>query len=172
MIRIKKPFILIQVYLYVFIFYIGFPLYAQENGVSKKIAGWVECVFIEKVGIEMIAKLDSGADNSSLNVEELFEFKRDGFNFIRFEIVNYKGQKKVIEAKVIRIARIKRHGSLSDHRPVILLDICLGTTCKKAEVNLADRSNYKYQLLLGRSFLADDFLIDPSKMRILTPHCR
>lgn len=172
MIRIKKPLIVIQVYLFVVLFHVVYPLNAQENVLSKKIAGWVECAFIEKVGIEMIAKLDSGADNSSLNVEDLYEFKRDGSNFIRFEIINHKGQKEVIEAEVIRIARIKRHKSMSDHRPVILLDICLGKTCKKAEVNLVDRSNYTYQLLLGRSFLKKDLLIDPSKMFILTPNCR
>jgi len=168
-ISIKKPFILIQVYLIVFLFFVGLPLCAQENGLSKKIVGWVECAFIEKVGIEIIAKLDSGADNSSLNVDKLFEFKSDGFNFFCFEIVNYKGQKEVIEAKVTRIARIKRHESMSDHRPVIFLDRYLGKTCKNAEVNLVDRSKYKYQLLLGGSFLKDDFLVDPSKMLILPP---
>lgn len=166
----KKPFIFI--YIFVFQLYVVCPLYAQGNVLSKEIAGWVECASIEKVGIELIAKLDSGADNSSLNVKEFVKFKRNGTTFVRFNIDNFKGQIRQIEAEVIRIAKVKRHKSVSDHRPVIILDICIDNRCKKTEVNLADRTKYVYQLLLGRSFLKDDFLIDPSKMFILTPNCR
>ena len=99
--NIKKLLIIIQLHLFVVLFCIVPPLQAQENDVSNKIAGWVECAVLASSGIEMIAKLDSGADNSSLNVAGLFEFKRDGSNFIRFDIVNYKGQKEVIEAEVV-----------------------------------------------------------------------
>ena len=103
---------------------------------------------------------------------ELARFKRNGSDFVQFEMSNYKGQERKIRAEVIRIASIKQHRSTPDHRPVVLLEICLGSTCKKAEVNLLDRSNYTYQLLLGRSFLEDDFLIDASRKFILTPNCQ
>ena len=148
------------------------PLYGQGNVSAQEIAGWVECAYINEAGIEIRAKLDSGADNSSLNVRELYEYKRNGSTFVRFTIRNHHGQQGNVMAEVIRTARIKRHTSGPDHRQVVLLDVCLEKTCKKVEVNLADRSNYTYQLLLGRSFLKDDFLIDPSKKFILTPHCK
>ena len=168
---IKKHRIIIPVWIFCLLqVYIACHLHAQENNAAKEVVGWVEYAYIAETRIEIMAKLDSGADNSSLNAGALFTFKRNGSDFVRFDIVNHKGQKRSLEAKIIRIAPIKRHQSMPDHRPVILLDICLGKTCKKAEVNLADRSKFTYQLLLGRSFLKDDFLIDPSRQFVLRPH--
>ena len=90
MYSIKKALISISLHLCLLYIYAVCPLQAQEHVQSKKIAGWVECAFLEKAGIEMMAKLDSGADNSSINAGELFEFKRDGSNYIRFEIRGFQ----------------------------------------------------------------------------------
>jgi len=43
-----------------------------------------------------------------------------------------------------------------------MLGICLGSVYKEVEVNLVDRSNFNYQLLIGRNYLANSFLVDPS----------
>ena len=64
-----------------------------------------------------------------------------------------------------------RHTGNSQMRPVILLRICLGGVRKEAEVNLVDRSRFKYPLLIGRSFLAGDFLIDSDQTYLLKPLC-
>ena len=61
------------------------------------------------------------------------------------------------------MAKIKKHLSEPDNRPVILLDICLGNIRKRVEVNLINRSNFDYQMLIGRSYLKDDFIIDVTK---------
>ena len=169
----KKPFIIYALGLFflLLVHMVG-PLHAQGDDSAKEVVGWVEYACIKEIGVAMAAKLDSGADHSSLNVGEAFEFQRDGSRSIRFAVVDGNGQKRILEAHIMRTARIKRHTSIPDHRPVILLDICLGKTCRKAEVNLVDRSNYTYPLLLGRSFLTDHFLIDPSRKFILIPNCR
>ena len=39
------------------------------------------------------------------------------------------------------------------------------------EVNLADRTNFDYQMLIGRSFLSGNVLIDPSLQYSFEPNC-
>ena len=56
-------------------------------------------------------------------------------------------------------------------RDVIELDLCLGNIKKTVNVSLVDRSHFKYQLLVGRSFLRSEFLVDPDKQNLLTPSC-
>ena len=59
----------------------------------------------------------------------------------------------------------------ADPRPVILLDLCIGNVRKKEEVNLVDRRGMNYELLIGRNFLKDEFLIDPGATYSLSPDC-
>ena len=54
---------------------------------------------------------------------------------------------------------------------MVRLGICIGRVLKYTEVNLVDRSGFDYPLLIGRSFLTDDFLIDPGKTKTLEPNC-
>jgi hypothetical protein len=81
---------------------------------------------------------------------------------VRFEVKNKSGDKLTLEKKVQRWVQIKRHGAELQKRPVILLGICLGYFYKEIEVNLVDRSDFNYPMLIGRSFMADSFIVDPS----------
>jgi hypothetical protein len=69
------------------------------------------------------------------------------------------------------MATIKQHDAESVTRPVIRLGICLGTVYKEVEVNLEDRSKFNYQLLIGRSYLKNSFLVDASATFTLKPNC-
>ena len=51
------------------------------------------------------------------------------------------------------------------------MGICIGNYYSEAEVNLVDRSRFKYPLLIGRSFMGDRLLIDPSAQFTLEPGC-
>ena len=77
----------------------------------------------------------------------------------------------VVERRLVRTARIKRHRGMRQQRPVVRMGICVGNYYREAEVNLVDRSNFKYPLLIGRSFMGDRLLIDPSTQFTLEPGC-
>jgi len=138
---------------------------------NKQIVGWLEKARISPGNLVLQAKMDSGADNSSLNVPDFVEFERDGAKWVRFELANNLGQTAMIERKVVRIAKIKRHKGQRQQRPVVRLGICVGNYYKEVEVNLADRRRFKYPLLVGRSFMGDDLIIDPSAQFTLEPAC-
>jgi len=73
---------------------------------------------------------------------------------------------------VTRMARIKRHFGKEQVRYVVKLGICLGSVYREAEVTLVDRTGFNYPLLVGRNFLKDDFLIDPSATFLNKPDCK
>ena len=144
---------------------------ATASAGNKQIVGWVEKARIYPGNLVLQAKMDSGADNSSLNVPHLVEFERDGEKWVRFELTGNSEQTVLIERKVLRTAKIKRHREVRQKRPVVHLGICVGNYYQEAEVNLVDRSNFKYPLLIGRSFMRDRLLIDPSAQFTLEPVC-
>ena len=55
---------------------------------------------------------------------------------------------------------------------MVKLGICLGTIYREEEVTLVDRSGFNYQLLIGRNFTRDDFLVDPGKTFTTSPSCK
>jgi len=149
---------------------LGYPFSSIAE--VKQMVGWVEYATIYPGNLKIKAKLDTGARNSSLNAVNIVEFKRAGETFVRFDLTNWKGRTETIEAKVIRMAKIKQHNSEPERRPVIWIGICLGKVYKEVEVNLVNRSKFVYQLLIGRSFLKDEFAVDPAKTFTIKTDCR
>jgi hypothetical protein len=139
---------------------------------GMRVAGWIENVSIFPGNLKIKAKLDTGARNSSLNANHIEKFERDGVNWVRFKLKNWKGRTENIEARVIRMATIKQHGDKSMTRPVIRLGICLGNVFKEVEVNLEDRRKFNYQMLIGRSFLQKSILVDSSVTFTVQPDCQ
>jgi hypothetical protein len=58
-----------------------------------------------------------------------------------------------------------------ERRPIVELEICLGSKRIRTEVNLADRSMVKYPLILGRNFLREDYVVDVKRRRTAPPNC-
>lgn len=139
---------------------------------AKQVVGWVETVKVYPGGITVKAKVDSGAKTSSLDCECITPFKRGGKDWLSFSVKNHKGDIVRLEKPVARVARIKRHFGKAQVRYVVKLGICLGSIYREADVTLVDRSGFNYALLIGRNFLGDDFLIDPSATFVNKPGCK
>lgn len=138
--------------------------------ISSQVSGWLENVVVNQ-SISFEAKIDTGADFSSINAVIQRRYHRNGKEWIQFRIENKNGQVKVLEQPVVRYARIKRKQALPVHRPVVLLDICMGNVKRQVEVNLATRGNYKYKMLIGRNFLRGHFLVDSASKFGLKADC-
>ena len=139
--------------------------------IEKGIFGWIEKVKIRPGNILLHAKLDSGADHSSLSAMNISEFKRKGKNWVRFDLRSRTGEIHTIELKTHRKARIKRIEGNTQERPVVRMGLCLGDKYLNVDVNLADRSNFAFPLLIGRNFLAPNVLLDTSKTYTAEPNC-
>ena len=128
------------------------------------IIGEVEHVVIQPQGIVLEARIDTGAKTSSLGVEKLDEFERDGKPWVRFNIKNrQRGDAVQFTLPVVRISKIKRHGGEAQRRPVVMLQVMLGSIDQIREFTLTDRSGFEYPMLLGRNYLLDAAIVDVSK---------
>jgi hypothetical protein len=140
---------------------------------QKTIIGWLEQVYLPEYDFVVKAKIDTGAKNSSIHgmdVKYIGKAKGEGSR-IRFDTVDLNGIPCVIEADVLRKVKIKRAGSLRASRPEIELEICLGGLRKRIRVNLTDRSGMNYRMILGRTALEGDFVVDVSKKYAVGSKC-
>lgn len=135
-----------------------------------RIIGEVEPVTIKKAKLTLPARIDTGAKTSSMDAREITPFERDGKEWVRFTIEDRKsGESVKLEGKLVRTVRIKRHGEDSQKRPVVKLGIALGAVEKECEFSLTDRSDYEYQVLIGRNFLHGEFIVDVSRENTTSP---
>jgi hypothetical protein len=140
---------------------------------EKTVMGWIEEVRIYPGNFLIHAKLDSGAEYSSLDAKNLQVFERDGKKWVRFDLEEKREAKELtIERPLLRWAPIKRHNQQPQRRPVIKLGVCLGHIYKEAEVNLVNRENYQYRMLIGRKFMGGAVIIDPAAKYTVEPNCK
>ncbi len=131
------------------------------------VLGSVEKVKIDTIKTQIDARVDTGAETSSLNAMDIQEFERNGKTWVRFHINDSTVRaedKQWIEAPIIRYARIRQSSTeKTERRSVIKLFIQLGKIRQQTEFTLADRSEMSHPMLLGREFIQDIALVDVSK---------
>ena len=134
--------------------------------------GWVERVLIGAQRFVVNAKLDTGADTSSLNAGDIEVYSRGEKFWVRFTVTNFRNEMARFDLPVRRFVKIKRHGGRSVERPVIEIDLCLGRISRLARVTLADRSKFKYAALIGREFLSAGKKVDSARKFLMEPDCK
>ena len=156
-----------------YFFYISFILFAPYQSVAEEInrIGWIENVRVFPGELQFKAKIDTGAYNSSINAKNIIEFEKEGEAWVRFDIVNRNKVSTTIELPLIKEVSIKRHFGKTQRRYAVMLGVCLGKTYKKTQVSLVDRQGFLYAMLIGRSFLKGDFMIDPARQFTVSPRC-
>ena len=132
---------------------------------AKITIGAVEDIVLSPWGVSFPARIDTGAELSSLDARDIVvendvvEFKlgkRWGSRRFRLPVLNW---------------RHVRTSMGTEKRPVVEISICLGSKLFRTLVTLRDRSEMTYPFLVGRSTLSDHFLVDPSRSRAVQPAC-
>lgn len=99
-------------------------------------------IFRKKKAKSIIARIDSGATKSSIDVRLAAELELG----------------PIYKTKIVRSA----HGNTL--RPVIKVKIKMAGKDIKSDFTIADRTHMKYQVLIGQNILKElNFLIDPNK---------
>lgn len=135
------------------------------------IVGWLEPVKLGSEGLLIPAKLDTGADISSLGVTDVVWTHRADGDWVAFDVVGKDDRRVRLERKVERVARVKKAAGGVQSRPTVMLGVCLGDTYRVTEVNLTDRTGFNLPFLVGRNFLAERFAVDSSRTGTVEPNC-
>ncbi|MDY7562247.1 ATP-dependent zinc protease [Pseudomonas sp. CCC3.2] len=138
---------------------LALPVMAAE----PTLYGRYEYIGVPEFGVVLQGKMDTGALTASLSAKDIQLFKRDGEDWVRFRLATKDASDKVYEHKVARISRIKGRldGDEEDEsvdpakRPVVDLELCLGKAKRTVEVNLVDRRNFNFPLLIGAKALRE-----------------
>lgn len=140
------------------------PVKACPDTFGLVVVGEAEYVTLKSKELRLKARIDTGAQTSSLGVVDEQPFERDGKKWLQFSVLDPgSGEKIKFERPVVRIAEIKRHGAESQKRHVVMLTIMLGNIEMKREFTLADRSRYTFPVLIGRNVLTGQFLVDVNR---------
>lgn len=139
---------------------------------SSRIAlGWREYLALPALGVECIrAKIDTGARSSSLHVREHHLFELDGRRMVRFVIEHGpRGQlRHAVETEVIAEREVTDSGGHRSRRLFIRTQLALsGGPTWPIEINLTQRRNMLFPMLLGRTALRRRCVIDPSRSFLL-----
>ncbi len=115
-------------------------------------------------------RVDTGAQTSSLHVDNIEEFKKDGQLWVSFDIhpdVHNVATVVRRQAKVHDTRVVKSSSGDKQQRHVIETQIVLGGQSWGIYLTLTDRSSMTYLMLLGRQAMQDRILVDPSVEYIL-----
>jgi hypothetical protein len=132
---------------------------------GKVVVGEVEKIYLAEPDQIYTARIDSGAETSSIDARNITRFERDGNNWVRFD-VPVTGTKELvtIEKEISRKVKvIQASADEAERRIVVELQFAIGDHQQVAEFTLTDRTNLTYQVLIGRNILRDVMLIDVGK---------
>ncbi|MFA6759495.1 MAG: RimK/LysX family protein [Sulfuricurvum sp.] len=132
---------------------------------DKLVVGGVERVQITPSEFILDARIDTGAEISSIDARGIEEFERDGKKWVRFEFPSRVNDESfVIEKQIARHIKITQSSNeQGSKRVVVALKLRLANKTQLVEFSLTDRSHMNYGVLVGRNALQDMIVVDVSR---------
>ncbi len=134
-----------------------------EPGTDKAVVGSVERIRVTPPGIDVTARIDTGADSNSMSATNLVYLERDGDDWVRFDFETRDGT-HTLERRVRRFVRVFQQSDADGtRRPVVRMRVQLGQVLGNFDFNLSDRTHLEHAVILGRSLLMDLMVVDVSQ---------
>jgi hypothetical protein len=153
---------------------------AEPDGPARPVVlGWKEYLALPELGIGRLkAKIDTGARTSTLHVAALRFLAEhlDGTADLEISLpFDRRHPERILNAPALMLRRVTvtDSGGHREIRPLIATELVLGPVRKRIFLTLTDRSGMLFRMILGRTALAGDFLVDVSgKYLLRQPHPR
>jgi ribosomal protein S6--L-glutamate ligase len=138
---------------------------------SKIILGSEEWCSFPELGIPTIkARVDSGAKTSALHAINIAPFKKEGHNWVKFDINPIQNNVKTIihcEAPLVDKRVVKSSSGFREERYVIQTNLEIGNSKWLIEMTLTNRDSMGFRMLLGREAMSGRVLVDPEQQYLL-----
>jgi ribosomal protein S6--L-glutamate ligase len=138
---------------------------------SKIILGSEEWCTLPELGIPSIkARVDSGAKTSALHAINIAPFKKEGQNWVKFDINPIQNNVKTIihcEALLVDKRVVKSSSGYREQRYVIQTTLDIGNSKWVIEMTLTNRDSMGFRMLLGREAMSGRVLVDPEQKYLL-----
>ena len=132
-----------------------------------KVLGWREWVSLPQLGIRRIkAKVDTGARTSALHAFDVVLDETNDEKIVRFSIhPKQHDLDEVIEcqAPLLDERQVRDSGGHTEMRYVIQTEVAIGGKVHTTEVTLTNRDTMGFRMLIGRTLMKGNYLVDPGK---------
>jgi len=151
--------------------------FTDSHGDQRHWVGWQEWASLPDLGYPMLrVKIDTGAKTSSLHAWEISpggkgeDEQGRPARLLKVRLDNdplFPGKTREIVLPLVRYCVVTDTSGRRERRPVIRTRLILGAVEKEIEVNVTNREAMKFRMILGRSALEDDFIVDVNREFLL-----
>lgn len=147
------------------------PLVCPEPSLDTRfqVIGEKEWALVEPSDFVYEARIDTGAETSSIHAVDIQLVEKDGKRWVRFKLPNPETDEMLsLERRLHRRVLIKQTASEEmERRYVVRMWVTLGDTRVWLDVSLSDREDFEFPVLIGRNMLLDNFAVDVSRKNVL-----
>lgn len=133
---------------------------------DKPVVGVLELCNLPELSIaDLNIRVDTGAATSSLHVDNIEEFKKNGKTWVSFDIhpdIHDVNEIERREVKVQAMRKVKSSTATEERRYFIETPIEMAGMKWDIQITLTDRSEMTYLMLLGREAMKGKFVVDPA----------
>ncbi len=138
---------------------------------NKLIIGREEWCSLPELGLPAIkAKVDSGARTSALHAFNVYTYKEEEKEYVKFEIHPIQGNRKIVKSCKAELSgrrAIKSSNGVVEKRLFIITTVKIGEEVWEIELTLTNRDSMGYRMLLGREAMRNKILVDPDNSFLL-----
>ncbi len=128
--------------------------------------GWREWIALPDLDLPAFkVKVDTGARTSAIHAHDVERFGENGVQLVSFSVLPVQRSHSITRrctAPLVDIRDVTDSGGHTETRHVISTTIELGGVSKEVEITLTERRNMLFRMLLGRTSIAPDFVVDPA----------
>ena len=127
---------------------------------AKRVLGRIETVDLPSIPwMAVECRIDTGAFRSSMHCEDIHVESDGGVSVL---VVTFQGEDSHRERRFtdFRETQVKSSNGLSENRYLVTLPVHIFGTDFSTEFTLTNRTEMKYPVLLGRTFLRHGFIVD------------
>ncbi len=128
--------------------------------------GWREWVALPELNLPAFkVKVDTGARTSAIHAHDIERYTENGIKMVSFSTLPVQRNSTIerrCSAPLVDIRDVTDSGGHRETRHVITTQLELADVSKAIEVTLTERRDMLFRMLLGRTSLMPDFVVNPA----------